>query len=63
MYIYNFNKNIRKLTTIGKFLQEIELAKHKLDVLREEKGDSEVECLDRIRLIDEKHQHDCQVCM
>ena len=44
----------------GKFLQEIELARHKLDVLREEKADSETECLDRLRLMDEKHQHECQ---
>jgi hypothetical protein len=33
----------------SKFLQEIELARHKLEVLREEKGDSEMECLDKLR--------------
>jgi hypothetical protein len=33
----------------SKFLQEIELARHKLEVLREEKGDSEMECMDKLR--------------
>lgn len=33
----------------AKFVLEMELARHKLEVLREEKGDSEVECLDRLR--------------
>ena len=35
----------------SKFLQEIELARHKLEVLREEKGDSEMECLDKLRWV------------
>ena len=54
----SYSEKLKSLTE--KSSQEVELSRHKLEVLREEKGDSEVEYLDRLRLMDEKHQNERQ---
>jgi WD40 repeat protein len=43
-----------------KFNHELEQAVHKLDLLKEEKNDSDIEHTKRIKQMEEKHQHDMQ---
>ena len=52
----SYSEKLKSLSE--KFTQEIEMSRHRLEVLREEKGDSEVEYLDKLRLMEEKHQNE-----
>lgn len=54
----NYSEKIKEVT--DKFAQELEQAKAKLEILKEERADSEFEYIQRHKQKEEKHQHDLQ---
>lgn len=54
----SYTEAIKELS--DKFNHELEQAVHKLDLLKEERADSDVEHTKRIKQMEEKHQHDMQ---
>lgn len=54
----SYTEAIKELS--DKFNHELEQAMHKLDLLKEERSDSDVEHTKRIKQMEEKHQHDMQ---
>lgn len=54
----NYAEKIKEVT--DKYVQELEQAKTKLELLREEHTDCEVEYIEKLRQMEEKHQHDVQ---
>jgi maltodextrin utilization protein YvdJ len=54
----NYSEKVKEVT--DKFVQELEQAKTKLELLLEEKNDALVEYVERSRVVEEKHQHEVQ---
>ena len=54
----NYAEKIKEVT--DKFVQELEQAKTKLELLREERTDLELEFLEKLKQMSEKHQNDVQ---
>ena len=54
----NYAEKIKEVT--DKFVQELEQAKAKFEILKEERADSEFEYVQRLKQKEEKHQHDMQ---
>ena len=54
----NYSEKTKEVT--DKFNLELDQAKTKFELLREERSDSELEYLERLRHMEEKHQHDLQ---
>merc|ERR1719261_1580787 len=54
----NYNEKIKEVTE--KYTQELEQDKNKFELLREEKNDMEMENVDRIKQMEDKHQHELQ---
>jgi WD40 repeat protein len=54
----SYNDRIKEVT--DKFVHELEQAKHKLELLKEERSDGEIEHRKRVKQLEEKHQHDMQ---
>lgn len=54
----NYSERIKEVT--DKFAQELEQAKSKFEILKEERADSEFEYVQRLKQKEEKHQHDMQ---
>ena len=54
----NYSERIKEVT--DKFAQELEQAKAKFEILKEERADSEFEYVQRLKQKEEKHQHDMQ---
>eukprot|EP01041_Mallomonas_annulata_P003461 gene3461-6887_t len=53
-----YSEKIKEVT--DKYAQELEQAKTKHELLREERDDSELEYIEKLKQMEEKHQHDLQ---
>lgn len=54
----NYNERIKEVT--DKFAQELEQAKAKFEILKEDRADSEFEYMQRLKHKEERHQHQMQ---
>lgn len=54
----NYSEKIKEVT--DKFVQELDQAKTKYELLQEERGDCELEYVEKLKQMSEKHQHDLQ---